>query len=343
MDFTFSEDQLDFRNAAKDVLAGECTVEHLRGMVEGGTCFSLERWATLAGLGLNGIMVPEGEGGLGLGAVDFVLIAEECGYACLPEPLVETAAIAVPLLQAIGGQEKRLARIAIGSLAVSVATHGFLASAPIDMLALTFDGGAIYLAENPTGLSETTSIDPLRALVIAAPLGDAVLSGADAVAAWQETVNRANLFGAAQLVGLARRMVDMAVDYAKERQQFGKPIGSFQAIKHHLATVMVQLEFVKPLIARAACSLEADHKHAGLHVSHAKLKAADAAMLASETAHQVHGAMGYTYEVDLHLWMKRALALGSDMNTHENSIDAALIGPSATIVAGAGMTFSEGY
>jgi alkylation response protein AidB-like acyl-CoA dehydrogenase len=137
-------------------------------------------------------------------------------------------------------------------------------------------------------------------------------------------------------------MMALATDYATQRVQFGQPIGKFQAIKHHLATVAVKIEFARPLVLRAAHALQHGHDRAPLHVSHAKVAATDAAMLAAETAIQVHGAMGYTYEVDLHFWMKRAWALAGawgDRAFHQRRVEDAIldsrfdIGPSTTFLA----------
>ncbi len=137
---------------------------------------------------------------------------------------------------------------------------------------------------------------------------------------------------AAQLIGLSQRMVDMSVDYAKDRHQFGKPIGAFQAIKHHLATVYTQIEFTRPMVHLAAIK-------GGVAVHNAKIAAIDTAMLAAETAIQVHGGMGYTYEVDLHLFMKRAWALcgeWGDRSYHMKKLEELVLngdtplGPGAT-------------
>ena len=120
---------------------------------------------------------------------------------------------------------------------------------------------------------------------------------------------RGTLGYSAQLLGLARRMLDMTVEYVSERKQFGAPIGSFQAIKHHLADVRIAVEFAAPLVYRAAYSLAEGDPDAMLHGSMAKAQSADAAELAARAALQCHGAIGYSYEYDLHLWMKRAWAL----------------------------------
>jgi alkylation response protein AidB-like acyl-CoA dehydrogenase len=173
------------------------------------------------------------------------------------------------------------------------------------------------------------SVDPLRNLTLAPEnaTDDAVLLDLGA------------LMAAAQLLGLAEAMLDQAVTYAKVREQFGQPVGAFQAVKHKLADVAVALEFVRPVVWRAAQALDDHLTSAPVHVSHAKYAATDTAYLAAESAIQVHGAMGYTYEVDLHFWMKRSWALAGawgDRSFHFNRVSAAvrtsalLIGPSYT-------------
>ena len=149
------------------------------------------------------------------------------------------------------------------------------------------------------------------------------------------------LMSAAQLVGLADAMLARATDYAKLRQQFGQPIGAFQAVKHQLSNCAVAIEFAKPVVWRAAQALEDGLASAPVHVSHAKLAATDAAILTAETAIQVHGAMGYTYEVDLHFWMKRAWALAGawgDRSFHLRRIDEAVLG--GTLPIGPEHTFA---
>ena len=142
-------------------------------------------------------------------------------------------------------------------------------------------------------------------------------------------LNLAALATAGQLLGGAERMLEMSAAYAQTREQFGQPIGAFQAIKHHLANIALQIEFARPALWRAAYALENRHARAFVHVSAAKLAAGDAAFNAAETAIQVHGAMGYTYEVDLHYWMKRAWALNGawgDRAFHLKRVDDSILG-----------------
>ena len=126
---------------------------------------------------------------------------------------------------------------------------------------------------------------------------------------WAQALNRGALAVAGQMNGLAQRIIDLSVDYTAQRKQFGKPIGSFQAIKHHIANIAVKLEFSKPVAYRAAYALAHLEAQRDLHVSHAKLAATDAARLACRNGIQSHGAMGYTWEMDLQIFAKRVWAL----------------------------------
>jgi alkylation response protein AidB-like acyl-CoA dehydrogenase len=139
----------------------------------------------------------------------------------------------------------------------------------------------------------------------------ALADGAEAGVLAREATDRGATAGAAMLVGVAERLVTMTAEYAKERVQFGRPIGAFQAVKHHLATAFVRLEFARPVVYRAALSIDEREATASRDASMAKSMAADAANLAARVALQVHGAIGYTWQHDLHLWMKRAWALSA--------------------------------
>jgi alkylation response protein AidB-like acyl-CoA dehydrogenase len=142
-------------------------------------------------------------------------------------------------------------------------------------------------------------------------------------------LDTAALVHAALAIGVARAMLQISTDYATTRQQFGQPIGAFQAIKHHLASATVAIEFAVPVLYRAAQAMDEGSTLCAPLVSHAKVAACDAATAMAETAIQVHGAMGYTYEVDLHFWMKRAWALAGawgDRSFHIHRIETAVIG-----------------
>lgn len=288
MDFRYTEDQQDLIDAAKAVFDGENTVERMRKMAAGEEVSDL--WPQLAELGLIGLMGSEDAGGLEQPLVVMAGVAEAAGYAGLPEPLVEIAGISVPLAEA----DELEALISGQSLSgVSSALRPYL--------------------DYRLGSGNTAhSIDPLRKIV-----RDDRNKKDNAMAEFHGAV-----LSAAQLIGLASRMVDMSVEYAKDRQQFGKPIGTFQAIKHQLANVYTQIEFTRPVIHLAALK-------GGVAVHNAKIAAIETATLAAETAIQVHGGMGYTFEVDLHLFMKRAWALSGtwgDRNYHLKKLEDAILG-----------------
>jgi alkylation response protein AidB-like acyl-CoA dehydrogenase len=151
---------------------------------------------------------------------------------------------------------------------------------------------------------------------------------------WRSTLNRGALANAAQLLGLSEAMVAQAVKFASDREQFGRPIGVNQAVKHLLADCAVKAEFAKPAIYRAAYTVAVAPTRADWSVSHAKASAGDAARAASRNCTQVHGAMGYTWECDLHIWMKRAWTLDrewGDAGFHKNRIHEWLLQPNALL------------
>ena len=298
MDFLLTEDQLTLTEGVKDYLAGTHGPEVLRRLDEEGNR-DPAIWQGLVEMGLPGLLVPEEYGGLGLKLLDAALIATECGRACLAEPLVDTAFVAVPWLIA-NRKTGDLEAIASGEKTILLAhkINGWVADGDSDSLE------SVDPMRNLSALPEDASDDP-------------------------HLLNLGALMSAAQLVGLADAMLDQAVEYAKNRNQFGQPIGAFQAVKHHLASATVALEFAKPVVWRAAQAMDDYINSAPIHVSHAKLAASDAALQMAETAIQVHGAMGYTYEVDLHFWMKRSWALigaWGSRGFHQKRVDAAIIG-----------------
>ncbi|MEZ5566818.1 MAG: acyl-CoA dehydrogenase family protein [Halioglobus sp.] len=347
MDFTFTEDQLLFQESVRDFLRNEVTPERVRAGWDTESGRDAALWAQLAELGLTGMTVPEAQGGLGMTAVDFVLLAEECGYVALPEPLVHTALVAVPALQAVGGElaEKWLPEIAGGGaqVVVGLEQNVLVEDAHVADLLLLQQGDTLVAAESDAvTLVRNESVDPSRRLYQVSVTGEAtvVARGDAAEGVAQQALNCGALGAAAQALGLAQRMVDMSVQYTSERQQFGKPIGSFQAVKHHMANVAVRLEYAKAPVYRAAYALAHGQPIASRAVSHAKLVACEAASLAARNSIQVHGAMGYTWEVDLHIFMKKAWALANtwgDAGFHKARVAEDIFAPGAAL--GAGATF----
>ncbi|MFV8817952.1 acyl-CoA dehydrogenase family protein [Haliea sp. E17] len=348
MDFTFSEDQLLFQESVRDFLVNEVTPERIRQSWETDSGRDDNLWQQLAEMGLSGLTVPEIHGGLGMSELDFVLLAQECGYVALPEPLVNTSLVAVPMLVELGGElaEQWLPRIAGGEARVLVALEQNLVAedAHVADLLLLEQGGAIYaLTPEQFSAEANESVDPSRRLFRVAinPGVAPVLAGDQAKPLIQAAMNRGALACAAQALGLAQRMIDISVTYTSERTQFGKPIGSFQAVKHHLADVAVRLEYAKAPVYRAAYALANNVQGAVVAVSHAKLAACEAASLGAKKGIQVHGAMGYTWEVDLHIFMKKAWALANtwgDAGFHKSRVAEAIFAEDAAI--GADATFA---
>jgi alkylation response protein AidB-like acyl-CoA dehydrogenase len=329
--FAFDERQLEFRAQLRAFTDKECTPPDIREAWSSDLGWSRERWAALADMGVTGITVPEEFGGLGLGLLDVVLLLEESGRAGLPEPLLETTVLGVSALEIVPGtvgetlRTTWLPRIAAGEsvVAIGVSTMPAVPGAlGADMLLLQRGEELHAVPGQAAVVTPRLALDGGRRLAHvsweASPLTLAVPSpGAEAVIA--AVADRAAMGTAALLLGIAERLITMAAQYARERVQFGKPIGSFQAVKHHLANALVRLEFARPAVYRAAWSLDRCHRDAGRDASMAKALASEAATLAATTALQVHGAIGYTWEHDLHLWMKRAWALAAawgDAATH---------------------------
>ncbi len=339
MEFAFTEEQQELTEAARNMLVESCAPAGLRAMLETGVPLDAARWGVITEMGLPGMLVPEDAGGLGLGVGDFIGIAEAAGYAGLPEPLVELAGVAVPLLAGFADDRGWLERIVAGGIvAVGHPVNPFVADADVAAALLLGDGDDIHLVETgAVTLTRQESFDPFRRLFrVDWTPGAASLIGTG----WGLAAERGAVLAAAQMIGLGQRCIDMAVAYAKERHQFGKPIGSYQAVKHLLATVQVKIEFARPVVHAAAVELALGTLPARARVAHAKIAAGEAAELAARTAVQVFGAMGMTWEVDLHFFLKRALALkfawggaATHRATVTSRIESLPIGPAATFAA----------
>jgi alkylation response protein AidB-like acyl-CoA dehydrogenase len=259
-------------------------------------------WQRLGEMGVLGMLAPADAGGLGMDEVDLVLCLEESGRAALPGPIVEHAAVAVPLLATAGSA--LVSPAVAGSVAVTFSDRasrvGWGAVADAVVLAAEGDVQVVQGASS----SPLESVDGSRRDVALTAFAGVTVAGDGALA-----YDRAVLGAAAQEVGLAARMIEMTVAYTSERRQFGVPVGSYQALKHHLADALLLLEHARPAVYRAAWTVANDVPTRGRDASMAKVMADRAAAVAARAALQCHGAIGYTWEHDLHLWMKRAWAL----------------------------------
>ena len=309
MNFTFTAEQRAFQQTVRDFLSKECPPEHVRAMTTDPTGRSPKLWKGLADLGVVGLTVPEEFGGLGGNEIDLVLLLEEAGRAAVPEPLAETTAVSVPLLRDIGGKlaEEWLPRIAAGD---AIVITGGLDGASVcdahiaDAILLASEKGLDARSSEDVAGAALRSVDATRRLFALDKGHPHPLS-----------FDRGAFATAAVLCGIADRVIEMGAVYAKERQQFGKPIGSFQAVKHLLADALLALEFARPVVYRAAWSLANGDADASLHVSMAKAYASDAAVNVCRSALQVHGGIGFTWEHDLPLWLNKATALAHAWGT----------------------------
>jgi len=340
--FAFTAEQIAIRDTVRAMLARECTGDHVRAAWGASDGRVPGLWAKLVELGVPGMLAPEEHDGLGLTEIELALVLEESGRVALPEPLLETAAVAVPLLRDAGaGAETWLRAMAEGKAVAAVALEGAhegwiagLAQADVALLAR---GGELHLVEAPSGgsLERRGSIDGSRRLArwASTPSSTCIAVGHAAAQLLADARDRAAVGSAAQLVGLARGMLARTVDYVKARHQFGKPVGSFQAVKHHLADALVAVEMAAPAVYRAAYSLAHGGRERSTHASMAKALASDAAGVAARKALQCHGAIGYAFENDLQLWMKRAWALSAawgDAAWHRERVGRAIFEAGAT-------------
>ncbi len=349
MDFTFTDEQRMMAAAFRELTADLCTPQALRALFDGDDAGAEARWQRLAELGLFGVRAPAQSGGLGLEDADFVLLAEEAGRAGLPEPLTEQAALAVPALTELAdvpAAAALLPAVASGAARLAVAhPQNPLVSAPPNLShwLLCTPRGIVLAAAEAVAAVPRASVDAGRRLLepdLTAVGGLTLATGARAAAVAARLLNRGAVFSAAQCLGLTERMLALAADYAKERVQFGKPIGAYQAVKHHLANIAVKLEFARPVVYAAVTRLGALEARTDAAASHAKLAATEAAELAARTAIQVHGAMGYSWELDLHFFMKRAWALAGawgDRSFHARRLQALVC---STLALGPDQTFA---
>lgn len=302
MNFEIDEGQRDFAASIDAALGSSDLPAAVRAWAEGDTAPGRKVWGTLTDLGITALAVPEEHDGIGADPIDLVVALERVGAHCVPGPVTESIAVA-PIL--LAGDAERSAALAGGELIATVAIapeSPRAVDAGFAGLTLMADGDRAY--DGVPGASHE-SLDPSRTLF------DVTADGAG----WTADVQRAREFGAlataAQLIGAGRAMLDMSVEYAKQRTQFGRVIGSYQAIKHKLADVHIALELARPLVYGAALSLGAGSPDTARDVSAAKVAAAEAGLLAARSALQTHGAIGFTQEHDLGLLLLRAQALRS--------------------------------
>jgi len=301
MNFEIDEQQRDFAASIDAALGAADMPAAVRAWAAGDPAPGRKVWAQLADLGVTALMVPEKYDGIEAHPVDLVVAAERLGRWCVPGPVAESIAVAPVLL----ADDERNGALASGELIATVAMP------PQVPRAVDADTAGLILVAADGKVSEGTageqveSVDPSRKLFNVSASGEG--QTADVARAYEFGV----LATAAQLVGAGQALLDMSVEYAKQRSQFGTVIGTYQAIKHKLADVHIALELARPLVYGAALSVADGSPETARDVSAAKVAASDAALLAARSALQTHGAIGFTQEHDMSLSLLRVQALRS--------------------------------
>jgi alkylation response protein AidB-like acyl-CoA dehydrogenase len=317
MKFALDEQQRDFAASIDAALGAADVPGAVRAWAEGDTTPARKVWSALTDLGVTALAVPEKYDGIEAHPVDLVVALEQLGRWNVPGPIAESIAVA-PILLA---DDDRSAGLAAGELIATVALP------PAVPRAVNADFAGLTLIAQDGRVSDATvgdgheSVDPSRRLFDVTATGEA--RDADVARAYEFGA----LATAAQLVGAGQAMLDMSVEYAKQRSQFGRVIGSYQALKHKLADVHIAVELARPLVYGAALSLADGSPDTARDVSAAKTAASDAALLAARSSLQTHGAIGFTSEHDLSLWLLRVQALHSawgDPTSHRRRVLEAL-------------------
>ena len=352
MDFDLSDDQVALRGGARELLDGLASPAQVRVVVDAGGGLDHALWGAMCEQGWPVVGLPEADGGLGLGTVEIAVLLEEVGGHAAPAPFASTV-LALDALVAGGANDLagRLIEGGVGCVAWSRSTNAVRAnpagekwtltgrpdptpyapSASVAVVVAATDEGPGLFAvdleaggrpERESAMDRTRELGWLR--LEATPA--ARLGGAEAA---QRVIDRGAVAACAEMLGGALRVLDLAVEYAKDRVQFGRPIGSFQAVKHRCADMLVDVEGMRSTTYWAAWCLAADDSEASIAASTAKVWCADASKRVMASALQVHGGIGFTWEHDLHLFLKRAqldqLSFG-DASFHRERL-AALLRP----------------
>ncbi|MGC2330381.1 MAG: acyl-CoA dehydrogenase family protein [Candidatus Acidiferrales bacterium] len=335
MEFGLSESQRLLKDNARKFFAGECPIKEVRRLMETDTAYDEALWAKMAEQGYTGIIFPEEYGGVGLGKVDLILLMEEAGRALLPGPFFSTVALAGAALDLTGTPEQKnryLRPIGGGEARSTVAmledtaswkvadvemasANGKLTGEKLfvpdamvaDFIIVVARDGVFVVDAKAKGMD----VEPMEAMDLTRKLYSVRFNNTPAeklgnAAGLARALDLAATALVAEMVGGMQRTLDITVEYAKMRKQFGKPIGMFQAVQHQCADMYVETESARSAAYYAAWALEENVPGAAVAVSIAKMYASDAGRTVGNRGIQVHGGMGFTWENDLHLYYRRA-------------------------------------
>ncbi len=301
MDFDLTEDQKEIKRVAHELLANRSPWAKVRQAAEAGE-YDQGLWRELVELGWPGIAVAEEHSGQGLGMVELAVLAEELGYACAAVPLVPAGAVAATI-SACASQEARarlLPSLVAGERRGGFGTAGLAADAAgADVVVLLSDGEEAELVERPEA-ERFATIDSTRRYATVAG-GGGSREPLEAGAA-----DRIRVVLAAEVLGLCQRALEMTLEYVKDRRQFGVPVGSFQAVAHRCAQMLLHTETVRSATYFAAWATDADPERLPEAAALAAAAAAEGGRDVTASAIQAHGGIGFTWEADVHWLYKRA-------------------------------------
>jgi len=305
MRFDFNDEQAEIKETARQFLASRFKPDKVRELAESGT-YEDALWAEVSELGWAGIAIDEEFGGQGLGMVELIVLCEELGFACAPLPFLANAAAGI-VIEGAGSDEQKAAHLpgiasgeargAIGDEAVVIDAEG------ADVIVVFAADGPRLLPVAEATLEPLDLIDQTRRYSkLTAGDGEPLAGDADGA------TDRMVVAVAAELVGIGQRAMEMAVEYAKEREQFERPIGAYQGVSHACAKMLYDVEEARSLTYAAAWAADAEPDSLPLAAAMAKARASEAAWDVCKASIQVHGGIGFTWEHDLHFLLKRARA-----------------------------------
>jgi alkylation response protein AidB-like acyl-CoA dehydrogenase len=297
MDFDLNSDQREIKDVARELLSARSPFAAVREAAEA-TEYDAALWSELVELGWPGIAVAEEYGGQGLGAVELAVLVEELGYACAATPFLSTAAAAAAI-QAAGTDEQKarwLPGLASGELTAGIGTRELAADAAGAAVVVVLDGDEAQLISSPE-TDAFVSIDPTRRFATVAGEGAPLGPGA---------ADHIRAAVAGEVVGVCQRALDMTLAYVKERRQFGVPVGSFQAVAHRCAEMLLDTESARSTAYYAAWAAGADPQLLPEAAALAAAAAAEGGQSVTAGAIQMHGGIGFTWEANVHWLYKRA-------------------------------------
>ncbi len=345
MKFALSDDQALLRSSTRDFLTSELPLEKSRNVMEhANDGYDPAEWRRLADMGYLGLVLPARAGGQELGAIELAIVQEEMGRLCVPGPYLDVV-LAAAALAVAGKQDALVGEIVAGKKIVTIARHdapyaGTGGTAPTtsgnrirgtkffvpfaaaaDALVVAAADGVV-LADGPFQVTALQTID------LAQRFGDVALEHQVTPLgplALLERVDRLAALGAsAMLLGLMSRALEMTLEYVQTRQAFKRPIGAFQALQHRLADMLLRVESTRSAVYRAAWCLDTDAPETALACAAAKAYAGDSARHVCGEAIQMHGGIGFTWELDLHLFFKRVKTLEQHYGSTETQLETAL-------------------